>query len=212
MNATSSNTEVTHAGSPIGRVFARVVTEVFNPPWVGIATLGAVAARSTDTTSQFIQWWAISAFFASLLPLGFLIQALRRGHISDWYVTRANERLVPFTVAFFSFGAAVALMIALSAPRELLGVTLAGMAGLLVAIIVTTRWKLSLHMGSVSGAVVVLAFVFGPWALLFAAAIPAVGWARIRVAHHTVRQVIVGGLIGAAVAAVVYPAMRSVAM
>jgi hypothetical protein len=163
-----------------------------------------VAVHTTSGPRDFIQWWAISAFFTSLLPLGFLIQALRRGSVSDWYVTQAHERMVPFTVAAISFGAAALLMVLLSAPRELLAVTLAGMAGLFVAIALTPRWKLSIHAGSFTGAVVVLSLVFGPWALALAPAIPLVGWARAKIAHHTPGQVIVGGLIGGAVAAVVF--------
>ena len=183
---------------------ARVVTEVFNPPWVGIAVLGAVAANSTKGPMEFLQWWAISGFFTSLLPLGFLVQALRRGSISDWYVTQAHQRIVPFTFAAVSFGAAALLMILLSAPKELLTVTLAGMAGLFVAIALTPKWKLSIHAGSVTGGIVVLVLVFGPWALLLAPIAPLVGWARTNVAHHTQAQVIVGGLIGGIVAAVVF--------
>jgi hypothetical protein len=197
--------------SGIPDIVARITTELFNPPWVGIGVLGAVAAHSTDGFGQFIQWWAIAAFFASLLPLGFLIQALRRGNVSDWYVTRANERLVPFSVAAVSFGAAAVLMIVLSAPVELLAVTLAGMAGLFVAIALTPKWKLSMHTGSISGAVVVLAMTFGPWALLSIPVIPLVGWARTRVAHHTFGQVVVGGVIGAIVATVVFLAVTRLA-
>jgi hypothetical protein len=188
----------------ISDVAARIVTEVFNPPWLGIAVLGAVAAHSARSFGDFLLWWAISVVFANLLPLGFLIQSLRQGRVSDWYVTRARERILPFAIAFLSFSAAAVLMVVLSAPQEMLAVTLGGMAGLLVAISLTPKWKLSVHTGSMAGSVVILSLIFGPWALALIPALPLVGWARIKIAHHTVGQVVVGGVIGASVAGAVF--------
>lgn len=183
---------------------ARILNELFNPPWVGVAILGAVAAQSATSVGQFILWWAVAAFFTSLVPMGFLVQAMRKGRVSDWYVTQARERMRPFTIALLSFTASAVVMVIFSAPAALLAVTLSGMVSMIVALAVTPRQKLSIHVGTVSGGVVVLAFVFGPWALLLGLLIPIVGWARIRVAHHTPSQVVLGGLTAAIVSAIVY--------
>ena len=67
-----------------------------------------------------------------------------------------------------------------------------------------------MHAGSVTGAVVVLGLVFGPWALVAAPAVPLVGWARTEVAHHTWAQVVVGGLIGGVVAEGVFVLVTAV--
>ncbi len=188
---------------------AQLVTEFFNPPWIVIALLGAVSAYSTTGIVEFLRWWSISAFLTCLLPLGFFAWFLRRGLASGLHTTGKRERVAALSFAIGSCGVAVALAILLSAPRPLLATIVAILACLLVAVAATLRWKISGHTTAITGAVVVLALVFGTWALLLAPAVPLVGWARIKIAHHTAGQVVAGGLIGGAVSASVFQGLMS---
>jgi hypothetical protein len=60
---------------------------------------------------------------------------------------------------------------------------------------VTFRWKISLHTGVSSAAVVFLMFVFGfEWGWLFLVVL-LVGWARVAMKKHTRNQAITGALL-----------------
>jgi membrane-associated phospholipid phosphatase len=91
------------------------------------------------------------------------------------------------------------------APRPLVALVASMLAGLVVSLAVTIFWKLSVHTAVVAGAVVVLAFVLGPILLLTAPAIALIAWARVELGDHTPAQVVVGGVLGAAVAFTTYP-------
>lgn len=207
MEATDLDIQVVESG-PLA---ARLVNELFNPAWVGLGVLGAIAAHGAQNTQDFLKWWAVSGFFLSLVPVGFVIMALRSGGVSDWYVTRAAERTRLFAMSVLSFGASITVMIIFGAPVDLLAVTLSAMGALVVALVVTPKWKLSIHTGTLSGGVVALSFVFGPWALLLAFTVPVVCWARIRVTHHTMWQVVLASVMAAALSAAVFTTTLSLA-
>ena len=54
------------------------------------------------------------------------------------------------------------LIAALGAPRELIALVVAMEVGLIISLAITLFWKMSIHVASVAGAIVILASVFGP--------------------------------------------------
>lgn len=74
-------------------------------------------------------------------------------------------------------------------------------AAMLVAAALCNRWiKLSLHMASLTFAAVSLSVLSPPWALAGAVLLPLLGWARVRMARHTLAEVIGGTALGAVAA------------
>ena len=104
--------------------------------------------------------------------------------------------------------AGTALLVALDAPRDVIALLLAGAAGLVVFVVVTHWWKMSIHTGVAGGTVAVLTAVYGPWALTATPLVPLVGWARVRLSAHTVPQVLVGAAVGTLIAGTVFPWLR----
>lgn len=195
-NPLAEGKEIAHS---LRRRLAFLVTELLNPPWVGMAILGVIAQQSTSGVVDFLKWWGLTAFFVIMLPFAFLLRGVRRGRFSDRFVTRASERMPLFFVAGISLLVCLAFLLIFEAPRPVIAVTMAVIAGLLVGMALTLRWKLSFHSGSVAGGVTVLTIAFGPWALPLVVLVPVVGWARVKIEHHTPAQVILGGVIGAIV-------------
>jgi hypothetical protein len=56
--------------------------------------------------------------------------------------------------------------------------------------------KISLHTAGISGALVCLLYVFGPWGILSAPVLPAVWWARRMLGRHTHMELALGALVG----------------
>ena len=73
-------------------------------------------------------------------------------------------------------------------------------AGVAVALLISTFWKISIHTSVTAGSATILALVFGPAALVLGSLVAAVAWARVRLRAHSVSQVIVGAAVGAGVA------------
>ncbi|MET8006567.1 hypothetical protein [Nonomuraea glycinis] len=98
------------------------------------------------------------------------------------------------------------VLLALAAPTAVVGTAAVMLGWLLVMGPITLAWKISFHAGASAGAVVVLAHLL-PWLPVLVAGVMVVtliGWARVRVAHHTLGQVLAGVAAGGGVAWAVF--------
>jgi len=185
----------------------RLVAEVFAPAQVVAALLVAMSIH-TAPPGAAIRWALISILFASLLPMAYVIAQVRRRRLSDRHVSVRRQRRLPMVVAIASTLIGVALLFGLGAPRPLVALAAAGVAGLVVTFLVTLVWKISIHVAVLAGAVTIVVIVFGPPWLPLVAVVALVAWARVASGDHTWLQVAAGGLIGSLVAATVFPLLR----
>ncbi len=190
------------------RRLARIITELLAPVPVATILLFVVAWHSTHSLARALAWGGVSALFATLVPLLYLLRGVRRRQFTDRHVRLREQRPLAFLVGIASLLIGLALMLALGAPRELVALVAAMGVGLITSFLVTLLWKISIHVAVVAGAVVILALVFGPLLLVLGPLVALVGWARVEVADHTPAQVIAGSGLGAAVAAVVFVLLR----
>jgi membrane-associated phospholipid phosphatase len=186
-------------------VAARVLSEVLAPAPVVTALLLVAAVATAPTRADALRNGAIAAVFGALVPLGFVLYQVRRRHFTDHHVSVRRQRPVVFAVALASVLVGTALLLWLGAPRALLGVIASGIIGIAVCGLITMAWKVSVHAASVTGSIVLLAYLLGPLALVLLAVTPAVAWARVAVGGHTPAEVAGGAVIGGLIAAVAYP-------
>jgi hypothetical protein len=168
----------------------------------------AVAWHSAATPAEALKWALLAAAFCSLLPMLYILRGVRRGRLTDHHVRVRRQRRGPLLVAVRSVLTGLALLVATGAPRDVVALVGAGAVGLFVAVAITLVWKISVHVAVAAGAVVVLALVFGPALLALAPLVALCAWARVAVRDHTHAQVVVGAIVGAAVAGVAFPLLR----
>jgi membrane-associated phospholipid phosphatase len=196
------------AGTGRENLTARVVTEVLAPAVliaVQLVAVGWHAGRQAGASP----WWGLpAALFAAVIPFTYIVRGVRRGRFADHHIPERELRHVPLLFGAGSVAVGLGLLAVLGAPRELVALMLAGIAGLAVFSTVTLWWKMSIHTGVAGGTVVVLTTVYGPAGLVAAPLVPLIGWARIRLGAHTTGQVVAGALVGALVAAAVFPPLR----
>jgi hypothetical protein len=198
-----------HAGGTgWSRRLARLVTEVLAPAPVIAALLLAVAWHSAATPGEALKWALLAAAFCSFLPMLYILRGVRRGRLTDHHVRLRRQRRGPLLVAVGSVLIGLTLLLVTGAPRDVVALVGAGAVGLLVAVTITLVWKISVHVAVASGAVVVLALVFGPALLALAPLVALCAWARVAVRDHTPAQVVAGAAVGAAVAGVAFPLLR----
>jgi hypothetical protein len=185
---------------------AKGVTEITSPTLYCPALLVTVAASEVPAHGPAaLGWGLVAGLFVGVLPLLFLRAGARRGHWDSHHVTERDRRLIPFLVTMASVAAGIALLVTGSAPRSLVALVVAMLAGLTVMLLVSQLWKISVHAGTTAGGTVVLAAQLGLGGLLAGLLIAAgAGWSRIALRDHYPAQVLAGLGVGAAVAAAVY--------
>lgn len=188
---------------------ARAASEVFSPAVVVLVLPLAVAWRATGgDPGATVLWGVVVALFSSVLPMAFILRGVRRGRWDGHHVRDREHRFVPLAVGLVSTGAGIAILLAGSAPRDVLALAVAMAVTLLVCLVITRWWKVSLHAAVAGGAVAMVTLLYGPWSLLLLAPLALVCWSRVAVRDHTVAQVLVGVLVGPGVGGAVFLLLR----
>ena len=76
-------------------------------------------------------------------------------------------------------------------------------AGVGVALVISSFWKISIHAACAAGTVAILVVVFGWIMLIWVPVVAAICWARVTLRDHTALQVVAGSAVGAIVATAV---------
>jgi membrane-associated phospholipid phosphatase len=182
---------------------AHIVTEALAPAVLVAGISVAVAWHSRSPL-----WGIITAVFASGIPISYILRGVRRGHYSDHHVRVRERRPAVLLFAAASVVAGLVLMMVFHAPRELVALVVAMLAGLALTLAVTHWWKVSFHAAVASGTATTLVLVFGPWLCLAWPFVVLVTWSRVALRDHTVAQVVVGAILGALAAGLVFPLLR----
>ncbi|MCD2114075.1 hypothetical protein LQ384_23445 [Rhodococcus rhodochrous] len=183
---------------------ARALTEIAAPWTVNIAScliLGFAIGHPG--------WGAFVALFAGVLPMALIVWGMVRDRIGNHHVTEHSERhgLIGAILALVL----VALIVQLVAqgPKEMIALTCAGLVTL-VGIGVWTSGvgvKASVHMGVWCGVVAVLAVALSAWWWTGLILAPAIAWSRMRLKHHTGKEIAVGADTGLVIAPLTYLAI-----
>jgi membrane-associated phospholipid phosphatase len=120
---------------------------------------------------------------------------LRRGIISDFYATNRNERFIPFIVTIGSYIVGTISLLAVNAPAAITALMACYIVNGLVLLIITLKWKISIHASGITSPVTALVYLLGTKMLpLFLFFIP-VAWARLELKAHTKFQLTAGAII-----------------
>jgi membrane-associated phospholipid phosphatase len=184
---------------------ARLATEVLAPAPIAATLLCLVAWRSATSPQEAIASGFIAVLFAALIPITYVLYGVRSQRLTHRHVPLREQRRIPLVLGILSVFVGLALIDRLGAPKPLVALVASMLAGLVVSLAITIFWKVSIHTAVVAGAVVVLAFAFGPVLLFTAPAIALIAWSRVELGDHTPAQVVVGAALGAVVAFATYP-------
>ena len=190
------------------RRLARLITEVLAPANVGSATFLLVAWDSTPSVAETLRWGLLTILFAIALPFSFILWGVRRRRFTDHHIRLREQRPVALVVGIASAPVGLILIAILGAPRELIALVVAMEVGLIISLAITLFWKMSIHVASVAGSIVILVLVLGPPFIVLAPVVALVRWARVELGDHTPAQVAAGAAIGAAVAGVIFTWLR----
>lgn len=172
---------------------ADAIAAVLNAPFISLYTFAYIIAVLSPPNALLV--FALTALFATLLPMIMIYIMVKRGLLKDVYVYDRRNRFKPFLGATLCYFLGLVALLAVSAPL-LVTVLMAGyLVNTIFMMLITLRWKISIHASGIAGPATFLIYVFGIqfwWTLLL---IIPVGWARLKLKAHTPAQIIVGFLL-----------------
>ncbi|MFD0322892.1 hypothetical protein [Lysobacter gummosus] len=178
-----------------GGVFARWVSILLHPfvVFIGLTMLSARALAPRGL------WPSLIGVALAVVATGAFIAHRRRGgHWTTVDASRSSERPLLYAVLL---GVLAICWWWMRERAAALAPGIAAVAAMLVVAALCNRWiKLSLHMASMAFAAVSLSALSPSWALAGAVLLPLLGWARVRMARHTLMEVIGGTALGAVAA------------
>ena len=186
---------------------AHVISTVFQPllmPTYGVVLLFVYTYFGVIYTQQF--WLIISpiVLFSFVIPAILIFMLFRMGVISDLSLTKRRERFFPYLITLLSYTAMMLFYYRMNMPKWFLLMIAASIVIMIIAILITLRWKISAHMfgigGLIGGAMSVSYFVerSNPYYMFMGLFILAglIGTSRLILKRHTLGQVIAGFLLG----------------
>ena len=182
------------------KAIARWISHIMSPHIVGIVLVSAMAFQFSDDPRSIVLWLAVVIPLLVIPPLIYLLWLVHRGTIEDIYMPNRKTRLRPLAVLMVWLLGCLGLIRYWEAPPVVESFVLA--ATILVGILslVTLFWKISFHGAAISAAATTTVMVAGSYAWPVVLLVPLVGWARVRLKRHTLRQVIYGSLVGVLIA------------
>ncbi len=178
---------------------AERLEDILSPPIVFFPLLLLLGQLGAE--SQLIGlYWSLGISLFSIVGLVFVFRgALKRGAISDFYVSRRLERM--------NLKLVVPALISVTVPTIMIWVfngptgLRAGFAAMVVLaainLAVTSVWKISYHSQVTAATATAFVLTFGTIATPLLLLIPVVIWARVKLDAHTLPQTLVGAFVGA---------------
>ena len=145
--------------------------------------------------TKFIILEAISLVFTSILPMAIIIFWAKKIN-TDKDISNRQDRFIPLIIGIISYfiGFLISFWIGLSNFLTFLLLCYCVNTG--VILMITTKWKISVHTTGLSGPIGALILLLGPFGAIFGVIYPVVIWARVLLKKHTLAQAICGGVQG----------------
>ena len=194
---------------------AQGLSHVVNPLILPPLLFGLVLAHLGAPLSEI--GWAVSVgvVFFALLPLAYVVRLLKGRRVQSLEIPVRASRMRPLLMSVGAYLGALGTFWATAQTAAVLLAVLAGLhaANTLLILVVTLRWKISIHTAALGGFLSMLLFVAQtPWpdlaleqALLTPSAVSglllllgALLWARVRLGAHTPAQAAGGAFFGLA--------------
>lgn len=186
---------------------AHLISTIFQPllmPIYGVMLLFVYTYFGVHYLQQF---WVIIipvALFSFAIPAILIFILYKIGVISDLSLKIRSERIYPYVITLISYSVMIFFYYRMHMPTWFLMIMVSTVAIMIVAILITLKWKISAHMfgigGLIGGAMSVSYFVehSNPYFMFMGLFIIAglVGTSRLILKRHTLAQVIAGFLLG----------------
>jgi hypothetical protein len=169
------------------------LSAALNAPLITVVTfIPLILFYGADMVGLLI---AITSLFGCVLPLAMVLGLLKLDLIKDFYAQDRATRFIPFLWTTFFYLLGCLSLILVSAPAAVTALMACYFVNGLVLMVITLKWKISIHASGVTGPVTALIFLLGGVMMPLLLVVIPVAWARVELKAHTVMQVAVGAVL-----------------
>lgn len=186
---------------------AEIISYVFHPLLVVIPTLVIAMTRLGSTIGQAIFWTVLSIVIVNLPMALLLLWGVRSGKYTDSSVSVREQRTSIYAVGGTCLVILLAVLIIGKAPVVIIACLISAVIATALGYWVNRYTKLSLHSAAMAGCTAVLLWTAPLIGVIMAVFAPLVGWARIRLKHHTPVQILIGWMVSMVCVFVVFQLM-----
>src|SRR3990172_4347336 len=174
---------------------AGLVSHIFHPLVVVIPTLVIAMIRLGSTIWEAIFWTVLSIAIVNLPMALLLFWGVRSGKYSDASVSIREQRTSIYAVGGTCLVVLLAVLIIGNAPVVIIACLISAVIATALGYWINRYTKLSLHSAAMAGCTAVLLWTAPLIGVIMAVFAPLVGWARIRLKHHTPVQILIGWMV-----------------
>lgn len=176
------------------------ISTITNPPIITIPLFLIICIvlsfeNGSFDLNRFIVLEMISLVFASILPMAIILFWAKRLN-TDKDISNRQDRFIPLVIGIVSYFIGVLVSLVLHADNFLTLLLLCYAVNTGVVLLITAKWKISVHTTGLSGPVAALILLLGPIGAVFGILYPIVIWSRVLLKKHTLAQAICGGVQG----------------
>ncbi|HLG79077.1 MAG TPA: hypothetical protein VKX46_21875 [Ktedonobacteraceae bacterium] len=177
--------------------FARVISNALSPVTISLPFVLLVALYHAQPAA--IPFAGLTLFFLSVGPVVYITVGVSLGKFSDLDVSVRSQRTGPFLFSMASTLIGLSLLLFLHGPKNLETLLLITLVCHCLMMVTTFWWKISMHASSISGAVTMLAMLYGIIILPAYLLVVLVAWSRVVLRRHTLAQVTAGALLSSTI-------------
>lgn len=179
---------------------AKTISTITNPPIVCIPLFMIICLvlsfeNGLFNFNKFIVLELISLVFASILPMAIIVHWAKKLN-TDGDISNRQDRFVPLVVGIISYFIGFIVSLVLGVDNFLTALLLCYSINTGVVLLITFKWKISIHTTGLSGPVGALILLLGPIGAVFGIIYPMLIWSRVILNKHTLAQAITGGVQG----------------
>lgn len=179
---------------------AKIVSTITQPPIICIPLFLIISyvislENGVLNMNKFITCELISFIFTSILPMAIILLWAKIIN-TDNDISNRQDRYVPLIVGIISYFIGVLVSLLLNADNFLTLLLLCYSVNTGVVLLITIKWKISVHTTGISGPIAALILLLGPLGAAIAFIYPIVIWSRVLLKKHTLAQAISGGVQG----------------
>ena len=176
------------------------ISTITNPPIITIPLFLIICVvlsfeNGAFDFNKFIVLEMISLVFASILPMAIIVFWAKKLN-TDKDISNRQDRFIPLVIGIVSYFIGVLVSLAFHADNFLTLLLLCYAVNTGVVLLITVKWKISVHTTGLSGPVAALILLLGPIGAVFGILYPIVIWSRVLLKKHTLSQAICGGVQG----------------
>ena len=186
------------------RRIANITSNTLSPFVISLVVILLLSLEATRSTLEALKW-SLLLIGISILPVYLVvIYLVRRRKLGNHFIAVRQQRTKIYLLAGIGALAGGAVLFYLGAPPVLFATVVTGLLATVVFMGINLWWKISLHAAFMAASVTTLVMVYGSIAALAVVLLPLVAWARIELEEHSIAQVVVGTLLAASIAVVVF--------